>query len=287
MKITKSLNNFKMIKFLKMNGAGNDFVIICARESLDEEALQLTAKQISKICNRSNVGCDQLIILEDSESADVLMEIYNADGSKSGACGNATRCVASILMEERGVGEVKIQTAAGVLKAWNDGDLVAVNMGKPEFSWDKIPLLKEKNTEDFVIDGFEKYHFSAVNMGNPHIVHFLDEEISDVDFFKIGPNLEVHSLFSQKTNVEFAQIITPNHIKVRVWERGSGETLACGSGACAVAVAAIRKNLVPRRKIKISFKGGDLFIDWQADGSVVMIGGFERIFSGVFDTNFL
>jgi diaminopimelate epimerase len=274
-----------MIDFLKMSGAGNDFVIIDARKN--KNALKLSSKKISKICDRSNVGCDQLIILKGSDLADILMDIYNPDGSSSGACGNVTRCVASLLMDEKNTSEVNIQTAAGILNAKKEGDLIAVNMGKPKFDWQEIPLLNKQNTEDFAVNGFSQYRFSAVNMGNPHIVTFVDEYLNDEVFFRDGSTLEINPLFPTKTNVEFAQIISPNHIKVRVWERGAGETLACGSGACAVAVAAIVKNLVPKQKIKISFKGGDLFIDWRQDGCVIMIGGFARIFSGVFDADFI
>lgn len=275
------------INFLKMNGAGNDFVIIDARASAGKEVVQFTPEQIAKISNRSNIGCDQFIIIEDSASADALMEIYNSDGSKSGACGNATRCVAGVLMEEKGVDELKIQTAAGILKSKKDGDLIAVDMGKPKFSWEQIPLLSQKDTDSFTVDGFEKFHFTAVNMGNPHIVTFLDDDLSNQSFVRYGSELEIHPMFPEKTNVEFARILGPNHIKVRVWERGAGETLACGSGACAVAVAAIKKGLVLRGKIKTSFRGGDLFIEWREDGSVVMSGGYSKIFSGTFDEGFL
>jgi diaminopimelate epimerase len=272
-----------MIEFLKMSGAGNDFVIIDAREN----DVELSTCQISKICDRSNVGCDQFIVLKDSKLADVLMEIYNPDGSVSGACGNATRCVASLLMKEKNVSEVNIKTASGILNSWKEGELIAVNMGQPKFDWQQIPLSQEKNTEDFVVNDFSQYRFSAVNMGNPHIVTFIDEDLSDAVFFRDGSALEVNPLFTTKTNVEFAKIISSNHIQVRVWERGAGETLACGSGACAVAVAAIGRNLVPKQKLKISFKGGDLFIDWRQDGCVIMIGGFTKIFSGVLDADFL
>ena len=211
------------------------------------------------------------------------MEIYNADGTKSGACGNATRCVAAILMEEKLVDKVNIETASGILSAWMDDDLISVNMGQPKLSWQEIPLSKEGNTKDLVVDGFEQYHFTAINIGNPHIVTFVQQNLSDEEFKNIGPRLENHSLFPEKINIEFAQILSPNHIKVRVWERGAGETLACGSGACAVAVAAIANQLVKKEKIKISFAGGDLFIEWLKNDSVVMTGGYKKIFDGTMD----
>ena len=263
-----------------MSGAGNDFVIIDSRKN----NYQFSAAQITKISDRSNIGCDQFVLLKNSSQADLLMEIYNSDGSISAACGNATRCVAAILMAEKFVDKVTIETASGILSAWFEGDLIAVNMGQPKFAWGEIPLSEPKDTDDFVIDG---RHFSAVNMGNPHIVNFINQDLSNQEFLTIGPKLEVHPLFPQRTNIEFAQILSPTHIKVRVWERGAGETLACGSGACAVAVAAIRKNLVAKEKIKISFKGGDLFIEWSNDGSVIMLGGYQKIAEGVLGESFM
>ncbi len=266
-----------------MSGAGNDFVIIDSRVN----NYQFTPKQIAIISNRNNIGCDQFIVLKNSSTADLLMEIYNSDGSKSGACGNATRCVAAILMQEKLVDKVDIETPSGILQAWQDGELIAVNMGQPKFSWQQIPLVEEKNTDDFIVEEKNEYHFTAVNMGNPHIVTFIDQDLSDEDFFAIAPKLEINPLFPEKTNIEFAQILSANQIKVRVWERGAGETLACGSGACAVAVAAIKNNLVKREKLRISFKGGDLFIDWLENGSVIMSGGYQKISNGVLDENLL
>jgi diaminopimelate epimerase len=270
------------INFLKMSGASNDFVIIDVRKDVH----QFTLEQIAKISERKNIGCDQFVLLKDSKVADIFMEIYNSDGSQIETCGNATRCVAAILLEEKSASEVRIETKAGVLLAWNDGDLIAVNMGKPRLSWEEIPLREEKDTNDFEIERVD-HRFTAVNIGNPHVVSFINKDLSDDEFFVIAPFLATNPLFPNQTNVEFAQILGPNHIKVRVWERGTGETLACGSGACAVAVAAIRKNLVARDKIKISFKGGDVFVKLSEDGSVIMSGGYQKIFSGVFDEGFL
>jgi diaminopimelate epimerase len=275
-----------MVNFVKMNGAGNDFVIIDTRGKSNVKNIKFNHEIISRICDRSNVGCDQLIMLKDSISADILMEIYNSDGSISGACGNATRCVAALLMAEKECDEVNIKTEAGILRTWKKDGLIAVNMGKPKFLWNEIPLLTEQNTEDFVVDGFEEYPLSAVNMGNPHIIIFIDRDLSDEEFTSRGSALETNDLFPEKTNVEFAKIISKNHIEVRVWERGAGETLACGSGACSVAVAAIRNNLIKREEVKISFKGGDLFIDWREDGSVIMVGGFQKVFNGILDSSF-
>ena len=271
------------INFLKMSAAGNDFVIIDTRTN----NYQFSTKQIAKISARNNVGCDQFILLKHSTTADIFMEIYNADGSISGACGNATRCVASILMSEKLIEKINIETTSGILQAWKEDGLILVNMGLPKFGWSEIPLKEPKNTDNFLVGVISGHIFTAVNIGNPHIVTFVDKNLSDDEFFCIAPQLEINSLFPQKTNVEFAQVLSSNHITVRVWERGSGETLACGSGACAVAVAAIKRGLVKREKIKISFKGGDLFIEWLEKGSVVMSGGYQKIFSGVFDEDFV
>jgi len=254
------MNNFS---FTKMSGAGNDFVIFDARETL----ISLTPDQIRKISDRKNIGCDQLIVIRKSDIADCLMEIYNSDGSMSGACGNATRCVAALIEKD----EVKIKTAAGILNCKKVGDLISVNMGKPKF------------TGDVALFGFD---FTCIDVGNPHAVTFLEEKISDEKFFEIGPKVESDIFFPNKTNVEFAQIISDDLIEVRVFERGAGETLACGSGACAVAVTAISKNLINSKKVTIRFKGGDLQIEFSSE-EVIMTGGFTKIFEGVIDEKFL
>lgn len=261
----------RKISFIKMNGASNDFVIFDARKT----AISFTAQQIQKISDRKNIGCDQLIIIKNSAEADCEMEIYNSDGSKSGACGNATRCVAAILFglvsspsgiegKANSLEQIKIKTAAGILKCWRSGNLISVDMGAPKFE------------KDVSLFGFD---FSCIDVGNPHAVTFLNKKISDEKFFEVGPKVESSEFFPNKTNVEFAQILSDDLIEVRVFERGAGETLACGSGACAVATLAIEKNLVNSRKITIRFKGGDLQIEWNGE-SIVMTGGFEKEFEG-------
>ena len=275
------------INFIKMSGAGNDFIIIDSRVNHQ----QFGAAQIAKMSNRKNIGCDQFILLKNSTKsakADVFMDIYNSDGSKAGACGNATRCVASLIMKEKNSDKVNIETVSGILACDRQGALISVNMGTPKFDWQEIPLSKEVDTESFKIDDplLTNFRFSAVNIGNPHVAAFIDKELDDETFFKIGPKIESHSLFPQKTNVEFVQIVAPNHLKVRVWERGVGETLACGTGACAVAILAIKKSLIKEGKIEISFKGGDLFIEWLEDNSVIMTGSYQKIFAGAIDEKF-
>jgi diaminopimelate epimerase len=263
----------KKLDFIKMSGAGNDFVIFDARNQI----VDLSKEEIRKISNRNNIGCDQLIIMRKSDDdCDVIMEIYNPDASKAGACGNATRCVASLLDGN----EVKIKTAAGILDCKKNGELISVNMGVPKFHWREIPLTKEIDSQKILLEGLE---FSCLNIGNPHAVSFIKEPLSDEDFFRIGPSVENNSLFSQKTNVEFAQIISNDLINVRVWERSAGETLACGSGACAVGILAIKKGLIKNNKVTTRFKGGDLIIEWSGvNSSVIMTGGYKKEFEGKF-----
>ena len=281
------------LSFVKMSGAGNDFVIFDARKN----PLHFSTQQIAKICNRKIIGCDQLIILknfhphpnllpqEESELfADCLMEIYNADGSTSATCGNATRCVASILMNEKNLNEVKIKTAAAILKCWRNGDLISVDMGIPNFDWQKIPLAEKKDPQKISLFGFD---FSCVNVGNPHAVTFITKPLTDEKFFEIAPKISFHKIFPKQANVEFAEILSDDLIAVRVFERGAGETLACGSGACAVGILAIKNNLTKSKKITTRFKGGDLQIEWNGEGSsVIMTGGYEKHFDGAIDADF-
>lgn len=257
------------IPYVKMSGAGNDFIIFDARTN----PVNLSPEQITIISSRKNIGCDQLIIIKNSSAANCLMEIYNSDGSLSGACGNATRCVASILMAEGNLQEVIIKTASNILKCWKNGELISVNMGRPKFSWQEIPLAYETNTQEISLHGFQ---FSCLNIGNPHAVTFIKKPLTDKEFTDIGPKVENDLIFLEKTNVEFAQILSDDLIEVRVWERGAGETLACGSGACAVAILAIKNNLVKSKEITTRFKGGDLIIEWNGE-SVVMTGDYEKI----------
>lgn len=259
------------LQFLKMSGVGNDFIIIDAR--LNE--IKLSATQIRRLCDRKNIGCDQFVVIKNSAHADCLMDIFNSDGSKSAACGNATRCVASLIMEEKKSDKIKIETAAGVLDCWRHDEFnISVAMAIPHF---------EKN--DF---HFDDIRFFCVNVGNPHAVSFVDDIPTDEIFFDVGPKIESHPFFPQKTNVEFAKICSDDLIEVRVYERGAGETLACGSGACAVAALAIKNKLIAKNKTLVRFKGGDLTIEWDGEGEkVIMTGGYEKIFSGVVDPAFL
>lgn len=269
------------ISFIKMSGAGNDFIIIDSRKN-DQ---QFSPEQIAKMSARNNIGCDQFILLKNSHDHHIFMDIYNSDGSSSAACGNATRCVALLVMAENNLDEILIETQAGTLPCKKEGDCILVNMGKPKFAAKDIPLSKNLDTDAIKIDNFE---FSAVNVGNPHIVTFLEQELSEADFTKFGPEFENHDYFPQKTNVEFVTQISQNHLKVRVWERGVGETLACGSGACAVGVIALKKNIAKKgEEVQISFKGGDIFISLNQNDEIIMKGDAKKIFYGIIDENFL
>jgi diaminopimelate epimerase len=263
------------IDYIKMSGAGNLFTIVDDRDN----KYQFSKKQIQNISSRIETKCDQFIVIKQSVKAYCAIEIFNNDGSRVGACGNASRCIAFLMMKETNRDYTSIETDEDILECKKNGDKIQVNMGIPRFNWRQIPLKAEiPKTHKFRIKHpkISEWEFGAVNIGNPHIVTFLNHDIVDDLFFEIGPFLENHPLFPQKTNVEFANIIAPNHIKVRVWERGVGETEACGSGACAVAAMAIKKSLVKcSENIKISFKGGDIFIKSNFTGSLNMIGDYN------------
>lgn len=258
------------VPFIKMSGAGNDFIIFDARK----EDITLSDAKVIELSSRNNIGCDQLIVIKNSDKADCFMEIYNSDASLSAACGNATRCVASLLMDNKN--EVNIQTRADILKCTKNGDLISVVMGVPKFNWQDIPLDQDHGAK-VTLEGFE---FNTVNIGNPHAVTFIEETLSDEQFFDIGPKIETNPIFTEKTNVEFVKIISDNLLEVRVWERGAGETLACGSGACAVGIIAIKNKLVSSNEVTTRFKGGDLIIKWQGD-EVIMTGGYKTLFEDV------
>lgn len=268
------------IPFLKMNGVGNDFVIIDERQ----QSYNLSCQNIINICDRKNgIGCDQLVIIQNSAEANCFMAIYNQDGSRSATCGNATRCVAAIIFDEdKNLDQISIATLAGSLECWKSSqNMISVRMGIPEFSWSKIPLSKAIDTQNLEI--FD-YKFYCVNVGNPHAVTFLTKMINDDEFLKIGPQIENHQLFPEKINVEFAVIKSDSKITARVWERGSGETKACGSGACAIAITAIKNNFVNKNEIEIEFPGGSTFIKWPNDQeSVIMTGTYIKEFSGYYE----
>lgn len=279
------MTNSAGIPFVKMHGLGNDFVVFDARD----HALVLTDAQIAAIANRRiGVGCDQLIVIgpaRDSNS-DAWMSIFNADGSEVSACGNATRCVAWVLMEQSGKSSVVIETKAGLLDAeLRDVGLVAVDMGPARLDWREIPLAKAVDTAHLGIAAGPLCDPVAVSMGNPHAVFFVDDAEA-VDLTAWGPGLEHHEMFPERANIEVAQITGPDEIRMRVWERGTGITMACGTGACATVVAAARRGLTSRRA-RVVLDGGDLMIEWLPDDHVLMIGPVATVFHGILDRAFL
>jgi len=275
--------NASALKFRKMNGLGNDFVVVDARA----DALALTPDAVRAIADRKEgVGCDQLIALEPSEAADVFMRIWNADGGEVAACGNAARCVAAVVAQEQGRPDVTIETEDQVLGARVGADgLVTIDMGEPRLRWDQIPLAEEFHDTRRIelqagpIDAPVLHSPAVVNVGNPHAVFFVDD-VEAIDLARIGPMLEHHPLFPERANISVVQVLSPDHVKVRTWERGAGLTRACGTAACASAVAAIRRELTGR-KVRTTLPGGDLVIDWrESDGHVLMTGPFALDFEG-------
>ena len=265
------------IKAFKMDGLGNDFVIIDQRI----ENIELSKDQIIKICNRNFIGCDQLIIIKKNPKLDAELEFYNSDGSSSGACGNGTRCVADFLSKKNNQKKIIVWTSSGILKSNILGNnLVETEVGIPKTHWNEIPLSKNLDTKNLNIKILSKNNTehiggTAVNVGNPHIVFFV-KDIKNFDLKKIGPEIENHKLFPEKCNVTLAKVINKNLIKVKVWERGSGLTKACGTAACAAAIAGNINGLV-EKKTDIEFKLGKLSIFIDDKNSVHMKGSVSNI----------
>jgi diaminopimelate epimerase len=270
------------LAFHKMHGLGNDFVVLDRRSG----KLSLSAAQIRRIADRRcGVGCDQLLSLEPSERADVFMRVHNPDGSESGACGNGTRCVARLIMEERGGTRALIETAAGILTVTAGIHGYTADMGMPRFGWDEIPLAGAADTLalDLALGPLERP--VAVNMGNPHAVFFV-EDAESVPLAELGPELEHHPMFPERTNIGVVEVRDPRTLRVRVWERGAGLTAACGSGACAAVVAAARRGLA-ERAAKVLLDGGTLRIAWAETERVLMTGGAMHSFKGHLDPEML
>lgn len=263
-------------RFRKMHGLGNDFVIFDQRDGL----VPFTTDQIRLIADRRlGVGCDQFIVMEPARTAgtNCFMRIYNPDGSEAGACGNGTRCVASLIDNDAPV----IETISGLLKCRHVGHgLIEVDMGLPRLDWQHIPLNEDRDTLHLGIgDGDTLSDPVAVSMGNPHCVFFVND-VEKLSIETLGPAVERNALFPQRTNVEFAEIRGSATIRMRVWERGAGVTMACGSGACATIVAAARRGLTGRRA-EIILDGGSLMLEWrESDDHVLMTGPVADIFEG-------
>jgi diaminopimelate epimerase len=252
-------------RFIKMHGLGNDFVILDARAA----PVAMDADRARAIADRrTGVGCDQVIVLEPSDVADVRMRIWNADGGEVESCGNATRCVVKL----EG-GRVSIETKGGILS----GDADGVDMGAPKFGWDEIPLAYAMDTASVPVGWEELQDGAAINVGNPHIVFFV-RDAARFDLARLGPIIENDPLFPERVNVNVASF-EDDAIRLRVWERGAGLTAACGTGACATAVAAIRQRLVSS-PVEVRLPGGTLTIDWTAGGTIRMSGPATHVFSG-------
>ncbi|QQO44286.1 diaminopimelate epimerase [Paracoccus sp. MC1862] len=264
--------------FVKMHGAGNDFVIIDSRGAPQRRVTPALARALGD--RNRGVGFDQLAEICPDDAADYRLEFWNADGSGAGACGNASRCVADLMMRDPGRDRVRFSTLRGMLEAERRDGQVHVNMGHPQLAWDEVPLAREMDTERLPLDGGP----AAVGMGNPHCVFFVPDAEA-VDLTAIGPRIEHDALFPERTNVEFASLTAPDRLRMRVWERGAGVTLACGSGACATAVAAHRRGLTGRRVV-LDLDGGTLVVDWREDG-VWMTGPVARVFEGVLSPEWL
>ncbi len=274
-----------------MNGLGNDFVILDARVN----GLRASAMLARSLAHRtSGIGADQVVALEPSERADVFMRIFNADGSEVGACGNVTRCVAVLLAEQTGRAASAIETAAGVLDAQAlPPDAARVDMGAPRFGWIEIPLAHEVDDTSAVVVGLAGAGAAAddlaglgpasvVNVGNPHCIFWVDDAAA-IDLKRIGPALERHPLFPERVNVSVARVDAPHSITLRVWERGAGLTRACGTAACAAAVAAARTGRA-NRHVTVNLPGGPLDINWRgSDGHIIMTGPVELEFRGEVD----
>ena len=264
-------------KAFKMDGLGNDFVIIDQRN----DHIELTNDQIKKICNRNFIGCDQLIYIKKSKKIDADMEFYNSDGSVSGACGNGTRCVAYLLSKEKNKNKIILGTESGNLESKILKEkLVETKLGIAKTNWKEIPLVKESNTINLnykIIDNTNKEYFggTVLNVGNPHIVFFVNN-IEDFNLEKIGPEIENDKLFPEKCNVTLAKIINENHIKIKVWERGAGLTKACGTAACATAFAA-KINGKIKNKTEIEFELGKLSIFIDDNENIYMTGPVSNI----------
>jgi diaminopimelate epimerase len=271
--------------FIKMHGLGNDFVVLDARAG----DLALGEKAARAIADRHiGVGCDQLLILEPPRAAgaDVFMRIRNADGGEAEACGNGTRCIADLVMRETGKDRVVVETVAGLLEARAaSGHRVGVDMGPARLGWRDIPLARECDTLHVPLSLGPLVDPACTSMGNPHATFFV-ADAEAIDLAALGPRLERDLLFPERANIGVVQVVSPERLRFRVWERGAGITIACGSGACAALVAAHRRGLA-KRKAEVILDGGALEIEWRADGHVLMTGPVAVSFAGTLDASLL
>ncbi|HBR21911.1 MAG TPA: diaminopimelate epimerase [Nitrospiraceae bacterium] len=295
------------MNFTKMHGLGNDFILIdCIKQKLKTRDSEL--KGLSrKLCHRRfGIGADQILLLYPSRAADFRMRIFNADGSEVEMCGNGIRCLAKHIWSRRLSRKttLNIETQAGIIKPQRKGKLVSVDMGEPVFEPERIPIKiqdtryrMQDNRASCIVYPASKpiidyplkikdreFKITCVSMGNPHAVIVVDN-VMDFPVTYYGPLLEIHEIFPKRTNVEFIEILNPSEIRMRVWERGSGETMACGTGASAVAVASSLKGLT-KKNVTVHLAGGDLVIEWAKDNHVYMTGPAEEVFTGQVDIDF-
>ena len=269
-----------MVPFRKMHGLGNDFVVLDVRAA----PLPITPARAAAIADRHRgIGCDQVIILEPPPAgADVFMRIRNPDGSEAGACGNATRCIASLVADERNADRVVVRTIAGDLPVERlPGGLWRADMGPARLRWTDVPLAEQADTLHVPLALGPVSDPAACSMGNPHATFFVDD-LGALDIPTLGPALERHPIFPDRANIGFAQVLSLDHVRLVMWERGAGMTLACGSGACATIVNAARRGLTGRRA-RITMPGGDLDMEWREDGHVLMTGPVATAFTGAID----
>lgn len=269
------------IPFVKMHGLGNDFVLLdCVRHSFP-----IHQELVRSLCDRRHgIGADQLLVLLPSKKADYRMRIYNADGGEVEMCGNGVRCLAKYLVTAglAGEGEQAIETRAGIIRPRVEGDRITVDMGPPELEGPRIPVRMEGRIVDREVTlANESRRITCVSMGNPHCVIFVDN-LEACPVRRLGPKIETDALFPQRVNVEFVKVESPSRISMRVWERGAGETAACGTGACAAAVASCL-NEKTGREVTVALPGGELCIRWDEDGHVFMTGPAEEVFRGEID----
>lgn len=276
------------VKFTKMHGIGNDYVYINCFEQKIDNPNDLAIKMSPR---RFSVGADGVILICPSDVADAKMRMFNLDGSEGKMCGNGIRCVGKYVYDNyiARKNTITIETLSGIktleiIDKDGKAESITVDMGKAEFLPEKIPAVADCNkiVDTAVTVGDEDYHITALSMGNPHAVVFCDE-IDNLNLEEIGPRFEHHDMFPEQVNTEFIRVIDENTLQMRVWERGSGETFACGTGACAAAVAAVENGFCERnREITVHLVGGDLFITYKSDGTVFMRGGATTVFDGIY-----
>jgi len=274
-----------IINYTKMHGLKNDFIIIDARA----KKIFLNKKNIRKISNRKKgLGCDQLVIIEKpkKKKTSAFIKFYNSDGSITKACGNATRCVAFLLMKEFKRKKIALETESTLVNAFlTKNNQVSVDIGKAYFKWKQIPLKRKVNINkvNFNIDSY--INPTLINVGNPHIIFFM-QNLKKINLKKVGPKIEKNPLFPERINVNFAKILKNNKIELRVWERGAGITKACGTGASATAVAAIKNKLINKRICYIHMDGGKLKIEYKKNGHIVMTGPIKTVKKGILNNYF-